>query len=482
MRTLTADHLAAQKSNTHRRIVQLVVDGDTHVYRDDSPGTSRIISIEETESPDSHIVTVVLDNSDKALDDEDYKGLQAIISCGEVDANGVDRVSPFPPFYVMSMDLRSSPGLLIAVLDMIGIPNLLSLELANQYINGDNDGQDTVKDLLTGIVQATNIAYDHTTAWTATYDSEDGLLDTVQPKGDASIHVNDSKLVLINDLLRHSKVEKRVEDDAEVHFFVPTISGQTWVAATAYVLLDYVQPTSPNNNFTYRCTTAGTSGGSEPTFPTTAGGTVNDNGVVWTAVAPDYEYALDVTGEHTFFKKAHRKPFIVPNSVQVKSIPDDGDGFIGLASDSASSAIRLIRVFFEQTLASDDQAVALAKAEIERYRLRNETGSGEVPMNVGAEVNDWVKFTDKRQGDVRLGSIGYLQRFFGPNKWKMIISLGDIRNATFTGRLPPDVKRIFTAEGPIVDNFDPTVPKGRFVQKEGGLEFGDLGPGFFDFS
>ncbi len=434
MRTLNSDHTLAQKGNSHDVLYKIVVQGDTYTR-------TRIIWGDETETPDSHLLTIVLDNSDKALDSKAYKGRQCILSLGEIDANGVERYSPLPPFYVMDTNLHSSEGLLLATLTLVGEPNMFDMDKANRYLNGDNDGQDTIKDLLTVIAGNGYIPYTHTTIWIPTFDSEDGLLDTLQPKGSVNVHLNDSKLNLTNRLLLFTKVTKRFEDDGGIHFFVPTISGQTWVAGTAYVLLDYVQPTSPNNNFTYRCTTAGTSGGSEPTFPTTAGGTVNDNGVVWTAVAPDYEYALDVPGEHTFLKKVNRKPFVVPNSVQVTSISDDGDGFTGLRTDTDSSSIRLVREFIEMTLASSDQGDDIAAAKIEQYRLRNEVGSGEVPMNVGAETHDWIKFTDQRQDDVRLGNIGYLQRQFGSGVWTMRIGLGDIRNAAFPGLIPPDVIR-----------------------------------------
>lgn len=57
----------------------------------------------------------------------------------------------------------------------------------------------------------------------------------------------------------------------------------TWAASTAYSLTDKVRPlTSPPSGKLFRCTTAGTSGGSEPTWNTTLGGTTNDGSVVWT--------------------------------------------------------------------------------------------------------------------------------------------------------------------------------------------------------
>jgi len=61
--------------------------------------------------------------------------------------------------------------------------------------------------------------------------------------------------------------------------------GGTWKATRDYVVNNYVQPVTPNGDFSYRCTTAGTSGESEPTWPVVAGQTVNDGTAVWTAVA-----------------------------------------------------------------------------------------------------------------------------------------------------------------------------------------------------
>ncbi len=50
---------------------------------------------------------------------------------------------------------------------------------------------------------------------------------------------------------------------------------------TAYALNSYVLPAAPNG-FYYKATTAGTSAGTIPTFPTTIGATVTDGTVTWT--------------------------------------------------------------------------------------------------------------------------------------------------------------------------------------------------------
>lgn len=59
------------------------------------------------------------------------------------------------------------------------------------------------------------------------------------------------------------------------------VSMRIWTPSTAYVVGDYVIPTEAKRNGKfYKCTTAGTSGSTEPTWP--ASSTVSDNSVVWT--------------------------------------------------------------------------------------------------------------------------------------------------------------------------------------------------------
>jgi len=54
-----------------------------------------------------------------------------------------------------------------------------------------------------------------------------------------------------------------------------------WQANTVYTSGQFVVPPTGNGRV-YKCTTGGTSGSGQPTWPTTNGGTVNDGTVVWT--------------------------------------------------------------------------------------------------------------------------------------------------------------------------------------------------------
>jgi prepilin-type N-terminal cleavage/methylation domain-containing protein len=62
---------------------------------------------------------------------------------------------------------------------------------------------------------------------------------------------------------------------------VPTNAVPQWLPSTPYGLGVVVVPTNANG-FSYRCTTAGTSNATPPTWNTGAGSTTNDNDVVWT--------------------------------------------------------------------------------------------------------------------------------------------------------------------------------------------------------
>ncbi|KKK46661.1 hypothetical protein LCGC14_3163020, partial [marine sediment metagenome] len=79
-------------------------------------------------------------------------------------------------------------------------------------------------------------------------------------------------------------------------------------------------------------------------------------------------------------------------------------------------------------------------AILTRYQLEAEKGSGFVPMNCGQEVYDYVKITDSRQGDTRVGNIGYLNRTFTPGKIPVLeFRFGSIALGGVMGILPPGV-------------------------------------------
>jgi hypothetical protein len=63
-------------------------------------------------------------------------------------------------------------------------------------------------------------------------------------------------------------------------YVMKLLTSVKWAASTVYQPFQYVRPTI-KNGFNYLCITGGTSGGSEPAWPTTIDATVNDNGIIW---------------------------------------------------------------------------------------------------------------------------------------------------------------------------------------------------------
>ena len=80
---------------------------------------------------------------------------------------------------------------------------------------------------------------------------------------------------------------------------MPIGAGQAtppiWAKSTAYAQNYYVTPTA-SYNYTYEATGAGTTGSTEPTWPTSIGSTVSDGGVTWTCRAKWSSRALGETG------------------------------------------------------------------------------------------------------------------------------------------------------------------------------------------
>lgn len=71
-----------------------------------------------------------------------------------------------------------------------------------------------------------------------------------------------------------------------------------WTATTAVTTASYMVPNTANGRL-YKCTTAGTTAASEPTWPTTNAGTVADGSAVWTEQTTAMEagtFPTEITG------------------------------------------------------------------------------------------------------------------------------------------------------------------------------------------
>ena len=290
--------------------------------------------------------------------------------------------------------------------------------------------------------------FSHTKKYTVDFDSEDDLLDSFNPADLFTLGLNDTKLYALEQLLQYTKCVARFEQDGDVHILVPTVDGPKWAASTAYTVNDYVTPTTGvDTRFALKCTTAGTSHTSEPDWAndlTNAGDTVKDPSpggpLTWTAVAHDATYEWNAPGEHKVFENAHRKRLIQPNYVVVKSPEGSDDSYSGSAeeTDSSDKTDMEKRVFFDMRVGSNAEATSIATAFLQELQLRAQVGTFSAPMNVGQEVYDYVRVTDGRLSpggtdDVRVGSVGGIQRMAGQGQFFMRVALGDHGEGGFIG-------------------------------------------------
>ncbi|KKN32948.1 hypothetical protein LCGC14_0808570, partial [marine sediment metagenome] len=455
MRSLDASLLTAQKDPVNNLVkIQLTQGANDDTYL--ITGTGFIYSMQHSEQRYSQKATVILDNSEGTFDaktygEDMYKG---VISWGLVDATGTDKYSAAAPLYVVGQQFHSSPGHLLCILDLIGLFDLMGQDRASaEYVLEADDSQ-TVKTLLTSVIDGTIAPFSHTVGFTATYDSEDSLIDSMVPADAFRISLNDTRLDVVKRLLVLTKCVGRIEADGAVHIFVPAVDGPTWTVDTKQEVNDYVQPTSPNNNFRYRCSAVAgdqkTHATTEPTWPTTAGNTVVDDQVTWIAVAPDFEYTLDA-GDHAFYKKARRERVVMPNFQKVDSHPASDDSYTGSAEHKPSSDLTPpspytsaeVREHKYMRLTSNEEAANVAAARLEADRLDAEKGSASVLVHCGAETMDYTKLKDSRHvtEDIVIGNIGYLTRHYRPNVWDMRFGFGDPRQGGFLGLdLPGDVE------------------------------------------
>jgi hypothetical protein len=361
MRTLSDSLKKAQQSVTLNPLYKIVLTKGESTY---TYGNERILPSKHDEEMYSHKATIVLDNSDHELDDIDLKGYDAVISYG---FNG--EYSATAPLSVTDQQFDSDPNKLICTLELQGMPNLMAQDEASESYIPEADAEETVKDLVDAIVKAELTPFTHCHAFEITWDAGyDTLADTYKPADGFRIYVGGTRLAAIRRLLDYTGNVPRFQSDG-LHILKPVIEG------TIY----------------------------------------------------DSEYALG-KGYHNFFSKAYRNTLVFPNRVVVTSRPDDDPFSQGEAQvedyDSLPDKVKKTN-FIQARLKDDDQADDIAEALIAKAEMGSKRGEALVPINVGAEVFDYVKVTDKRQGDTRTGNLGYIHRRFGKDTWVMTFGFGN---------------------------------------------------------
>jgi len=465
VRTLSATLEAEQQAASKIPYLNIVVGAYTF-------GTDRVISFTHTEEPFQERLSIILDNSDDYLTDKNLRGAKVVEGLGFVTSSG-NEYSDKSPLHVIVQSFSSSEGRLTCELQCAGVMSELAQDRARKaYKSGvdwesptGNEGTDwtgpdlawddnvgscalsgdaeseliltqsasdcrkirfmkdnvakviqvwvfkndawfivfegarldewqeiefdegsvtkakilfpddatqklyefdfgnksslTLKDLLTGVLDGTFESYDDCTGYTLSYDSEDDIIDDITPGRDFRIPVNGSRVESAKRLLDYTYCVMRAEDDEKIHIFQPTISGAVY----------------------------------------------------------DYEYALD---SHVFLAKRQSNTIVIPNYIIVRSPEDadEDDTYSGYAVDQPSiDAYKEVRYYYVMHgLESDEIAEDIAGAILSKFQMHSAEAGAVVPVNVGAEIYDYVKITDAREGTSVTGNIGYIETKYGKTK------------------------------------------------------------------
>jgi len=203
-----------------------------------------------------------------------------------------------------------------------------------------------------------------------------------------------------------------------------------WASSTAYSVGDIVRASSLQaSGLVFRCTTAGTSGGSEPAWGTDIGSTITDGTVVWTAVASSYEelaeiapsaiielfeMTLDATlhGSSDTYRwhngaNADVTGNIVWNGNTYTRLPIQADGFDytntgslprpTLTVSNLDSTMTTLLILVNATTAGND----LGGATVKRIRTLKKYLDGEAAADPHAKFPDEVWYVDRKASENR---------------------------------------------------------------------------------
>ena len=384
MRDLSATLLSAQEElNLEVRVkITLSLVGETDIIlKGGYPQQSgdRIKKIQQHEHPYSvYAKEVELDNSDGYFTNLDLKGWKAVASWGVTTSEG-EEYSNTPPMRVVWQQFSAQPGYLTCYITLKGIPDLMDDDKASVTYKPDDTDTTTIKSLIDQIAGATITCFDHCKAYTTVWETGyDDIVDTYQPKKSFRIYKGGSRLIALKRLIEYSQNVFVWRDDGTIHIRKPISTGTDF----------------------------------------------------------DSEYSID--SGHVFLSKAFRQTLPIPNRVVVASEPDDNPQYSGSAQTSGYDAlpdeVQKTR-FIELTVGSNEQATSIAEAMLAKAEFNAEQGGANVPINVGAELYDYVKVGALNKDDIyRVGNVGWLLRTWDASKedWSMQFGFGDPPNVENT--------------------------------------------------
>jgi lambda family phage minor tail protein L len=203
-----------------------------------------------------------------------------------------------------------------------------------------------------------------------------------------------------------------------------------WAASTAFSVGDIRRAsTEQASGLFFRCTTAGTSDSSEPSWPTDIGSTITDNTCVWTAIASAYEELAKLnpsaiielfelhlnntlhssTNVYRFHAGANAAidGNVVFNGNTYTRIPVKADGFEftntgtlprpTLTISNLDGTMTTLLLLVNATTAGND----LGGAEVRRIRTLKKFLDGEATADPNAKFPDEIWYIDRKANESR---------------------------------------------------------------------------------
>lgn len=130
-------------------------------------------------------------------------------------------------------------------------------------------------------------------------------------------------------------------DLGDSHCKIP-IAPAAWTPSASHAVGDYVSPATKSSDALkvaiFVVTTAGSSGGSEPTWNTTVGGTTTDGSIIWTSMTPYRLIASVVTPQtaHSFISSGLSMLALRTNIGSINVVQDVPAGVVIQVSDGVS--------------------------------------------------------------------------------------------------------------------------------------------------
>jgi hypothetical protein len=269
-----------------------------------------------------------------------------------------------PPVKVFTQTYTSRGGLLTVTLDCKGIITMMDDERASTKESSDTL---TVKQWIEAICGATSSAYSHCVPYGTMWHNTDPTLDIIPGKLSFEIPVNEMRSDALRFLLDRANIVMRPERDGLLHFFTPKTSG-------------------------------------------------------------DYDCVYELKGDHTFYSKDSIKTAILPNYIVIRGKKDDNGTptVSATASDAPSVALHGEWRYYEEMggLTTNEQCSQVATALLNSVKSNAKTAAINVPMDCFRRIYEWVNTVDVREGSTRDGNIGYINRYFTEDGYRMDVGYG----------------------------------------------------------